>query len=264
MLRLKIIFILTLISFLPNASRSQIEYSLIRGKTYKVTLINKQELTGNFVKQDSNSVSFNSENILMTIEKKNIYKISEDINGKGYRYLTSLLAGEAFYQYPGNFFMISANASYFFTGKNNIGIEFNYQTSNVEPQYYAQELINSGFKKNNYDIILNFQFGDFEKSNKIDFYFKTGAGVHIEHTSPGIMRHFYFYDSSFQTYNSPSYTKTYPLLQIGGGLIAKLSKNIGINAEIDINIISRNYYYFLTNGSVYLPFKAGLTYYFKN
>lgn len=264
MLRLEVLFILTFVFFLPDFSHSQIEYSLIAGKTYKVTLKNQQEITGNFVKQDSNSLSFNSENILMSVKKKDISEIIEYTDDRDYKYLTSLLAGEAFYQYPGNFFMISANASYFFTGKNNIGIEFNYQTSYEEPQYYALESFNSGFKKNNYDIILNFQAGNFEKSNKIDFYFKAGAGIHIEHTSTGKMRHFYFYDSTFHTYNSPSYTKTYPLLQIGGGLIAKLSGNLGINAEIDINVISRNYYYFLTDGSVYLPFKAGLTYYFKN
>ncbi|MDQ3020285.1 MAG: hypothetical protein M3R36_06915 [Bacteroidota bacterium] len=250
---------------LPQISFTQTFDSVIIGKKYKIILFDEKEIIGTIVSHDEKVISVKADKILMTIEKNNIFSISKDISPSSYKFLPTLSGGTVFNsnynKYNGSGFAsnfnIAGRFSYFYSEKKNLGLEISY-TSFKNPSYKNGTSYSDG-KRSNIDFIINAQFGTFDKINVVDVYLNLGAGMHIEHENSSTNTYL-TYDSIFYTYHTPSVTRSYPLLRVGGGLIIKPSKNIGINIEFDIDAYGLGYFIFPAAAS--FPLRAGFSYYF--
>jgi len=237
---------------------------LLKGNKYKLTLFDEKEITGTLVSQDDKTVTIKSGNILMTIERNNIFSITSDISPTRYKYLATLNSGTVpnsseYGSYRSNF-IINARFSYFYSEYKNIGIDLSYTSFKGSGYEYAYAIDNEGAKESYTDIIANAQIGTFEKENIVDAYLNLGAGIHIFHRNAYNYTYYSFYDSSYYSYYNRSYTRLYPVLQIGGGLIIKPSYNIGINVEVDMQ--AYGFGFFLIPYEANFPVKAGISYYF--
>jgi hypothetical protein len=237
--------------------------SLIMGIKYKVTLFDEKEIIGTLVSQNEKTLSISSGNILMTIERDNIYSLTTDISPSGYKFLATLNSGTVpnsseYGSYRSNY-IINARFSYFYSEKRNIGLDLSFTPFKEDSYDYAYDY-DDGAKETYTDIIANAQIGTFDKKNTVDIYLNLGAGIHIFHRSSYNYTYYSFYDSSNYSYYNRAYTRLYPVLQIGGGLIIKPSYNIGINIEVDMQAYGFGYFFIPVEAS--FPIKAGLSYYF--
>lgn len=262
-----LIFIIFLIGPKTDISYSQLinpDDSLINRSTYKFTLFDEKEITGTLVSQDEKTVTIKSGNILMIIERNNIFSITNDISPTRFKYLATLNSGTVpnsseYGSYRSNF-IINARFSYFYSEYKNIGIDLSFTTFKGAGYEYAYAIDNEGAKESYTDIIANAQIGTFEKENIVDAYLNLGVGIHIFHRSAYNYTYYSFYDSSYYSYYNRSYTRLYPVLQIGGGLIIKPSYNIGINLEVDMQAYGFGFLFLPYEAN--FPLKAGISYYF--
>ena len=237
---------------------------LLKGNKYKLTLFDEKEITGTLVSQDEKTITIKSENILMTIERNNIFSITSDISPSGYKFLATLNGGTVpnssdYGGYRSNF-IINARFSYFYSEYKNIGIDLSFTSFKSAGYEYANGVNNEGAKESNTDIIANAQIGTFEKINIVDLYLNLGVGIHIFHRNSYNYTYYSFYDSGYYSYYNRSYTRLYPVLQIGGGIIIKPAYNLGINIEADIQAYGIGYLFYPIEA--YFPVKAGFSYYF--
>jgi len=237
---------------------------LLKGNKYKLTLFDEKEITGTLVSQDEKTVTIKSENILMTIERSNIFSITNDISPSRYKYLAALNSGTVpnsreYGSYRSNF-IINARFSYFYSEYKNIGIDLSYTSFKGAGYEYNYGNENEGAKESYTDIIANAQIGTFDKKNIVDVYLNLGLGIHIFHRSGYNYTYYSFYDSNYYSYYNRSYTRLYPVFQIGGGLIIKPAYNIGLNVEVDMQAYGFGYIFYPFEA--YFPVKAGISYYF--
>jgi len=262
-----IILIITLNALISDILFSQTlnpSDNLLTAKQYKLTLFDEKEITGTLVSQDEKTVTIKSGDILMIIERNNIFSITNDISPSRYKYLATLNSGTVpnsneYGNYRSNF-ILNARFSYFYSEYKNIGIDLTYTSFKGAGYEYAYGIQNEGAKESYTDIIANAQIGTFEKENIVDVYLNLGVGIHIFHRSAYNYTYYSYYDSSYYSYYNKSYTRLYPVLQIGGGLIIKPAYNLGINIEADIQ--SYGFGYFLIPYEANFPLKAGISYYF--
>ncbi len=254
-------FIIPVILFSQTLSPSDL---LFTGNKYKPTLFDEMEITGTLVSQDEKTITIKSDNILMTIERNNIFSITGDISSSRYKYLATLNSGTVpnsseYGSYRSNF-IINARFSYFYSEYRNIGIDLSFTSFKGADYEYAYGVYNEGAKESNTDIIANAQIGTFDKKNIIDVYLNLGVGIHIFHRNSYNYTYYSFYDSGYYSFYNRSYTRLYPVLQIGGGIIIKPAYNLGINIEADIQTYGFGYLFYPFEA--YFPVKAGISYYF--
>ncbi len=261
-----IIFTVIIVSLAIEVSFSQTlkpTDSLKAGIKYKVTLFDEKEIIGALISQNDETISIKSDDILMTIERDNIFSISKDISSSKYKYLATLNSGtipnsSEYGSYSSNY-IINARFSYFYSEKRNIGLDISYVPFKEDSYDYAYDF-EDGAKETYTDIIANAQIGTFDTKNTVDIYLNLGAGIHIFHRSSYNYAYYSFYDSGYYSYYNRAYTRLYPVLQIGAGMIIKPSYNIGINIEVDMQAYGFGYVFFPSEAN--FPIKAGISYYF--
>jgi hypothetical protein len=251
--------------------------SLEAGNKYTLTLFNEKQITGTFVTQDSKSITIKSDDIQMTIQRKNILRVSKYVPSGKLNFLATLNGGWIPNSYHHNFYSTGPNwildgrFSYFFSEKKNIGVEFAF-TSFDEPNrnisFNAPPPVEGQHGKGphgdgyNFDIMANGQIGTFDKNKTVDLYLNLGAGMHIQYRNsfPGNFYQFNDTNFFFNPHLRSSYTDFYPMIQIGGGIIIKPEQNFGINLECDLNAFGSGDFIFPSQ--TYIPIKAGISYYF--
>lgn len=265
--RMKYIILTVIIATLANevtfSQTLRPDDSLSTGIKYKVILFDEEEIIGALISQNNETISIKSDDILMTIERNNIFSITKDISPSHYKYLATLNTGtipnsSQYGSYRSNF-IINARFSYFYSEKKNIGLDISFIPFKEESYEYAYDYGN-GAMETYTDIIANAQLGTFDKNNTVDVYLNLGAGIHIFHRSSYNYTYYSFYDSGYYSYYNKPYTRLYPVLQIGGGLIIKPAYNIGINIEFDMQAYGFGYIFFPAEAN--FPIKAGISYYF--
>lgn len=268
-----LILIVLLNSLIPGMSFSQSLDpldSLVTGSKYKITLFSEKDITGEIVSQNEKTLTVKSENILMTIDRDNILRITKDISPSKFKFIATLnagiVSGSNYYEYSSDHkssFVINGRFSYFYSDKRNVGVDLSYSMLNDNGSDYGYEYHYGyeGVKQTNTDILLNWQAGTFDKNNLADIYLNLGAGVHIYHRSSYTYTYSYAYnyDTTHYSQSYGSLTNLYPMIQIGGGLIIKPFNNLGINLEIDMQFYD---FLFIIPGAVSFPIKAGISYYF--
>ena len=265
---MRTIMLFFIIFFIQQFSYSQKNDSLVIGKKYRIILFDEKEIIGTHVSEDENTISMKADNILMTIEKNNIFSISKDISSSKYKFLINLFGefvpksqyGYSFGYTSRPVLGIDLRASYFYSEKKNVGIEFAYFPFSKSNSQSSGTTVFTGGETNSFDIILNGQFGTFDKSEIVDIYLNLGAGIHSVHRNSSATTYYDPYLLKYYSYSTPSETNTYPVLQLGAGIIIKPVKNIGINLEIDLN--AYGFGIFIFPAAAYVPIKAGVSYYF--
>lgn len=246
--------------------------SIETGKEYKVTLFSGKEIIGTVVSQDTKSISIKENNIVMTIKRNNILRISTDIKISKYKFLATLNTGFIPNNFNGDYgknFIINGRFSYFISENINAGVDISY-TSFENNDLYLLDFngISSGRKGGNsyyFDFLANAQIGTFDKNSFIDLYVNLGLGFLINHRNSSGFIYYPIYDTNYFEYNyyrqsNSSYTDFYALFQVGCGMIMKPSDNFGINMEFDIK--AYGFEYFIYPSQVYFPLKVGISYYF--
>lgn len=165
-------------------SYSQTIDSLTPGKKYKIILFSEKEIIGTMISHDQNSISIRSDNIVMTIERNNIFSISKDLSASKYKFLINLFGAyipkseNGYYFGQGSRSGIDIRASYFYSDKKNVGIEAAYFPSRKSSVEYTGTAVYTGGEIRSFEVIINGQFGTFDKNNIADFYLNLGVGVH--------------------------------------------------------------------------------------
>ncbi len=207
---------------------------------------------------------FFSENSLNVSAGKDYkYSLQEDRSLPGYKFIATLNTGtipnsNQFGSYSPNF-ILNARFSYFFSEMINIGLDVSYTPFKEESYEYAYDPDDKA-KETFTDLIINSQYGTFDRNNVVDFYLNVGTGMHIFYRSSYKEEHYSINDTLLYSYYNKSYIRLYPLLQIGAGLIIKPSYNIGINLEADMQAYGFGFIFFPAEAN--FPLKAGISYFF--
>ncbi|MEO6694577.1 MAG: hypothetical protein ABIY50_04295 [Ignavibacteria bacterium] len=241
---------------------------LVAGKNYKIILFSEKEIIGTFVSQDEKTITIKTDNILLNIEKSNILSISKDVSATKYKFIINLSGKFVPRSHSGSYFGNSARsvtgidirASYFYSEKKNVGIEFAYFPFTESNSQSSNTTVYTGGETNSFDLLLNGQFGTFDNTEIADVYFNLGAGIHSVHKNASTTTFYDSYLGRYQTYSTASETESYPVMQFGVGILVKPVKNIGINFEINLNAYGFGYLFFPS--AAYIPLKAGVSYYF--
>lgn len=245
---------------LPLSAFSQTFRNLEVNKKYKIILFDEKEYIGTLISQDDKSITLRTGNILVIIEKDNILKISKDISPSRFHFLTTAGAGISPHSSDGNSdrsgISFNGRFSYFYSEKKTIGIEITHSHYNPSPQ---PDQLRIGGETNNYNILINAQFGTFDKNSLADIYLNLGAGATLRKRNSITTTYYSSFDSTYRTYTTPADSRIHPLFQLGAGLILKPIKNIGINLELNLNTYGFGFFIFPQYAD--FPMRAGLTYY---
>lgn len=230
----------------------------VRDEHFTKSLIYKKSLSSEMKNIFNSEIHFN-----LSSGKNSKFSLVNVSPLPEYKYLATLNSGtipnsNQNGSYSPNF-ILNARFSYFFIEKINIGMEISYTPFKEDSYDYSYDF-DDGAKETFTDIIINSQYGTFDRNNVVDFYINAGTGMHIFYRSSYKEEHYSVNDSLLYTYYINSYTRFYPLLQIGAGLIIKPSHNFGINIEADMQAYGFGFIFFPAEAN--FPLKAGISYFF--
>lgn len=251
-------------------SYSQKLDTLITGIKYKIILFDETEIIGTVLSQDEKSVTLQTGTSKTIIEKDNIFEISKDVSPSKYKMIFSLGAGKSvksgydnsYYYNGGNLkskLSLHGRFSYFLSDNKTIGLDFTYSSFRNE---YSENTYSSmwGGDLKLYTILANFQIGAFEKKQPVNIYANLGAGLLISHRNES-------YSSYYNSYDSTYYLSTYPeqktnefIIGLGGGLIVKPFRNVGIYLDAGYHIYSSNGFFIFFGGG-YFTIRGGVSYF---
>lgn len=259
---------------------------LTLGKTYKIILFDDTEITGKLIGIDSVNVRVETENKnIIIIPKNNILYYSTELEPSKYNACVTLMGGisvptnESYTYYnneshPGPNFnaalllflsdtkAVKIDAGYTYIKRNNDNYYYPYPVTDP-----AHQSTFTGGDNSLYSLKFNMLFGKFSPDERFMYYASLGIGVHLTHTGD--------YTETYWLQNYPDTSKwtyhvsnvTYPIeanlvLGIGASLGYRVSKNFGIKAEVEYNLVTAANYFLFFGGRSYFPMRAGVFYVF--
>ncbi len=265
---------LFILSFLfTNHSAAQ-EYSTLdslrTGRTYKIILFDDTEIIGRIVKTDSIYVVVSNESGTKRIKKDDIFNVSADLTPSQYRFTFSAGGGvsllsrgffEDGYRKAAPMLSFQLNANFVTSKSKGFRIDIGYSRFNRElNDPYMVDF--QGGAIGMYSFKTDFVIGDLNPSSVINAYGLLGLGIHIIKEESYTYKYRFYDTAAYYTYTTPEKSSTNVVFSVGGGLGFRFSKQLGVYAEIQYNMVSYGgWFFFYGFGAGYFPIRGGITYY---
>jgi hypothetical protein len=223
--------------------------SLSAGKIYKIILFDDNEIIGKVINADSVYIKIFSDNEIHKFRKNDIFFISQSSLPSVYRFSIAVKGG--YHIFIGRSFIKGQNA-----GENLFSSPFTTAVEGIIPineskairfeiQYvFFKENKNEYYTYSNQSLFTfktDFLVGNFRNDSKWIYYFSAGTGILFNH---------------LKEENNLLY-----ILGFGAAGGYKLTKHIGVFAEVQFNFVNKNLT-MLFSESAYIPVRIGLSYNF--
>ncbi len=278
--QIKLYLIVVLLLMQSGMAISQRQTDLTRletGKNYKIVLIDGSEITGRFVKTDSNYIKIEQANkSIDLIPASNVKYFTANLAPEKYTFSVSLTGGASFLSFEYNPFYekniskaymnLNLSAVMFFSDSKAIMIDAGYtfvkadnnlSGTNVAPFY-------SSIVGGDVSIISikgSFIMGRMKPEEKFIFYATLGFGVNFAARDEITI----IPNDSAITVGSEYIFGTLwinPLISLGGTAGYRFSKNFGAIVETEYNMLLGSGESMFTGKRNYFPLRAGLFYMF--
>jgi hypothetical protein len=266
-----IVFLLASNSYTQEYSKLD---SVTSGRTYKIILFDETEIIGKVVKQDSLNIYLLSENMLKTIRKDDIFNISRNLTPSKYNFIISAGGGISFLvgdRYESSYrgydsqFGLQLSGLFPFSDNKGMRIDFGFSKFKRSEDYYYLHNYNyndtyEGGDLTFYSVKGEFVYGLLKPSSRFLVYGSVGLGLHVSHEEE--TRHTYYssYDSTYQTWISPSEDYTFAVFSLGASAGYKFYRNFGVYVDAQYELITAYGLFFFGNG--HFPLRAGVVYTF--
>jgi hypothetical protein len=258
---------------------------IIPGKLYKIVLFDDTEIYGTVISCDSANVNIkNQDNITMIIPKGNILYYSTESAPAKYKFSCSVMGGISLLTERSNYYndyngnkkiapSFSVSGMFFLSDTKAVKIDAGYTYVKANYDYYnnyygapSYPVTYTGGDVSLYSIKGNLLYGSFDANEKLILYASVGLGIHLTSQKAAYIYYWqsYYPDSAAKQYTDYHASQSYfnAMLSIGGGLGYRFSRNFGVKAEVEYNMITTSYAFFLFNGPNYFPVRAGIFYIF--
>lgn len=265
-------------------SQNQTDFTkVVLNKTYKIVLFDDTEISGTITAVDSANVSVKThDNMTVIIPKSNILYYSSDLTPSHYKFCLSLLGGvsllseESEYNYYGRGSKIGPNINlsgmFFLSDSKAIKFDAGYtfvkaKYDNYNSYYYNDphyEYTYEGGDASLFSFKGNILFGEFSPTERITYYGSLGLGIHFLSLQE-VTEHYWtqnYPDTTWvlRTSNIPSNSEFNAIISVGGSFGYRITKNLGLKAEIEYNLVTSSYAFIFFGGRNYFPVRAGIFY----
>jgi hypothetical protein len=277
---LTLIFILQIFTSISKIYSQEIPQpdSIVSGKSYTFVLYDETEIIGKVLSigQDNIRVKTESGGIYMIL-KSNILYFSTDTAPSKYYASVSLLGGVSLLTNPNSYYYndninfglnIDLAGLVYFSDTKALKVDLGY--SYIKPKYNNgnYELLiypyypatYSGGNISYYSLKGNFLLGTFKPKNKIMAYGSVGFGLHVTNQSAITEQYYNYSDSAYVTNNMGAKNDLNAVISAGGGIAFMISKQFGIHAEIEYNLLTSESNLYMFRGYSYFPIRGGIIY----
>jgi hypothetical protein len=260
---------------LTQSSFSQESLNVEKGKKYKFVLFDETEIIGRVIEADSSIIKVQQETKTVFIRADNVLYISTDLTPTKYKSSFSLLGGVSLSADDRSYSYYSQNQGinfnlmgmFYISETKAVKIDMGYSyfkpgTSAIQLLYYPYYPVEySGGEVSHFTFKPNIVLGTMNPANRFMAYGSLGLGINFTHQNERTERQYSDYDSTYHTYITPKRNYTNAVISLGGGMGYRFTKNLGIHAEIEYNLVTAGEYFFIFGGRSYFPMRAGITYY---
>jgi hypothetical protein len=245
------------------------------GKNYRFVLFNDTEIIGRVTYADSSIIKVQTKQGNFNISKDNILYVSTDLTPNKYKYSVSLMGGVSFLNNSGYSYYsrdseagphINLSGMYFMSESKGIKLDASFSISNpnfTDSYVYASSGPEAdkfeGGRSTYFSIKPSIVLGAFKPADKVLAYGSLGFG--ISYLKREAITHTYYYptypDTGYEKHVNvtKAFNKVSAIISIGAGLGFRITKNLSILTEAEINVLTVS-----DNFTTSIPLRIGLSY----
>jgi hypothetical protein len=267
-------------SFLYAQNQTDI-HNLVPGRMYKIVLFDDTEIFGKVILADSVNITVEMKNrARIIIPKNNILYYSTDLTPSKYNYSLFLLGGVSLftqdndYNTYGNGTTVGPNFNlgfiYYLSSTKALKIDagYTYYKAKYDVNYYYPDpyyqTTYSGGNASLYSVKGSIMFGRYEPSERIILSASLGLGFHYSAQQRVTQSYWtrYYPDTTWKqaSYVTPARNDLNAIISVGGSVGYRFSKNFGVIAEGEFDLVTGRYAFIFFGNRNYFPLRAGIFY----
>ena len=277
------LFLMLQSSFIYSQNQTDIT-KIIPGKKYKIVLFDDSEIIGKVISADSVNISIQTESkVMLIIPKSNILYYSTSTAPNKYNYSLALMGGISVfssnnyyndYDYSKTTTGPNVNLSFYYYISDTKAIKIDAGYSYLKPFYENSDYVEpmgstttySGGSVSMFSFKGNILIGSFAPVQRLIVYASLGFGINFTNVKELTETYWsqLYPDSAYKqfTYSEPARSEVHALLSLGACLGYRFSKNFGVQAEMEYNLVTGNNSFLIFGDNSYFPIRAGLFYIF--